>query len=557
MASIEYVQVLFVLICIFTLSFPLGKFIARLFQNRFQKIEKIHSTLFSSFDIKNEMDAGTYLKNILFFNLLGFVAVFLILIFQKYLPLNPQNFPNVEWMQAFNIAISFVTNTNWQSYSGEATLSYFSQMSALGVQNFLSASTGICVLFVLIRAFKNSENQNVGNFFDDLLKVTFYVLLPLSIIFSIGLISQGVIQNFSSYWEITTLEGMKQVIPMGPVASQEAIKILGTNGGGFFNANSAHPFENPTAISNLMQLVGLLILPASLIVTFGELLKKQKEALIIYFVMGFILLLGVGISLWSETLPHVALDSLVNFEGREFRFHNSMAALWSVFTTAASNGSVNAMMSSLNPITTAVALFNMMLGEIVFGGVGSGLYGFILFVLLAVFVAGLMVGRTPEYLGKKIEAFEIKMVVLGLLIPNLCILIGVMISLVSASAQESLSHHGVHGLSEIVYAITSASANNGSAFAGLNANTFYFNFLLGIFMLISRFGVIWIVFQIARSLAKKKIIPISQGTLKTDNFTFGLFTTFIIVTVGGLTFFPLLVLGPILEHMLMTLKILV
>lgn len=557
MTSIEFIQIIFILICIFTLSFPIGKFIAKLFQNRFQKLEIWHSKCFSFLEIKHEMSVGDYFKNILFFNLLGFIFVYLVLVLQKYLPLNPQGFGNVEWMQAFNIAVSYVTNTNWQSYAGESTLSYFSQMSALAVQNFLSASTGVCVLLVLIRAFKNSENNSVGNFFDDLIKITFYVLLPISIVFSIGLISQGVIQNFHPYFEISTLEGLKQVLPMGPVASQESIKILGTNGGGFFNANSAHPFENPTGISNLMQLIALLILPASLIVTFGEILKKQKEALMIYFVMGAILLMGISLSLWSESLPNLALNTAMNFEGREFRFYNSMAALWSVFTTAVSNGSVNAMMSSLNPLTTAVALFNMMLGEVIFGGAGSGLYGFILFVLLAVFVAGLMVGRTPEYLGKKIEAFEIKMVVLGLLIPNLCILIGVMISLLSSSAKASLLHHGVHGFSEIVYAVTSASANNGSAFAGLNGNTFYFNLLLGLLMLISRFGVIWIVFEISKSLTKKKVIPVSTGTLRTDNFTFGFFTMFIIITVGGLTFFPLLVLGPILEYMLMTLKVLI
>ena len=501
------------------------------------------------------MTTSEYMKNLLFFNFLGFTYVFLTLLFQKSLPLNVEGLGNVEWTLAFNTAISFVTNTNWQSYVGETTLSYHSQMTALAVQNFLSASTGICVLLVFIRSFQNSEQNSVGNFFDDVTKSTFYIFLPIAIIFAIFLVSQGVIQNFDSYLKLTTLEGIKQIIPMGPVASQEAIKMLGTNGGGFFNANSAHPFENPTALSNFFQLISILLIPASLVIMFGEMIKKPKEALMIYFVMGALLILGVSIALWSESLPNHALGILQNFEGKEFRFSNSSSALWTVFTTAASNGSINSLISSQNPMTAFVALFNMMLGEIIFGGVGSGLYGMLLFIILAVFIAGLMVGRTPEYLGKKIEAFEIKMVILALLIPNLCMLFGGILSLVNSEVVANLSHRGTHGFSEIIYAITSATANNGSAFAGVNANTKFLNLLLGILMFFGRFGVIIPVFLISESLSRKKIIPASSGTLSTDSFIFGLLAIFVILIVGGLTFFPALVLGPILEQMLMNLKI--
>lgn len=559
MNSQETIQIILILVTIFSLSIPLGKLMARLFEGRIKFFERRQIGLLNLLNVNptNPMNVQSYMKNLLFFNLIGFLYVFLTLIFQKSLPLNLEQLGNVEWTLAFNTAMSFVTNTNWQSYAGESTLSYHSQMTALAVQNFVSASTGICVLLVLIRSFTNCESDKVGNFFDDMIKSTLYVFLPLAIIFSIFLVSQGVIQNFSPYLKLTTLEGVKQVIPMGPVASQEAIKMLGTNGGGFFNANSAHPFENPTALSNFIQLISILLIPASLIIMFGEMLKKPKEALMIYGVMGFLLILGVSIAIWAETQPNPALNVAINFEGKEFRFANATSALWTVFTTAASNGSINSLISSLNPMTALVALFNMMLGEIIFGGVGSGLYGFILFILLAVFVAGLMVGRTPEYLGKKIEAFEMKMVIVALLIPNLSIIFGSLLSLNSPNVLSSLSHKGVHGFSEIIYAVTSASANNGSAFAGISANTKILNILLGILMFLGRFGVIIPVFKIAESLSKKKIIPQSSGTLATDNFTFGLLTVFVILIVGGLTFFPCLVLGPVLEQMLMYLKIII
>lgn len=553
----DSVQLLLIFIAIFTLSLPLGKFMAKIFAGRMLFFEKLQNDILCYLDINisTPMNVSSYMKNLLFFNFIGFFYVFFTLLFQKTLPLNLENFNNVEWSLAFNTAISFVTNTNWQSYVGESTLSYHSQMTALAVQNFLSASTGICVLLVLIRAFRNSELDSVGNFFDDITKATFYVLLPLAFLFAVFLLSQGVIQNFSPYLKITTLEGLKQVLPMGPVASQEAIKMLGTNGGGFFNANSAHPFENPTALSNFFQLISILLVPASLIIMFGEMIKKPKEALMIYTVMGVLLVFGTTAAIWSEHLPNHALGVMLNFEGKEFRFTHTVSALWTVFTTAASNGSINTLISSQNPITALVAMFNMMLGEIIFGGVGSGLYGFILFILLAVFVAGLMVGRTPEYLGKKIEAYEMKMVILALLIPNLCILFGSIIALTNDTIITNLSHRGVHGFSEIIYAVTSASANNGSAFAGLNANTTFLNVLLGILMLLARFGVIIPIFKISQSISRKKVIPESVGTLTTSSFTFGGLTLFVIIIVGGLTFFPSLVIGPILEHMLMFLKV--
>lgn len=553
----EEVQIILVFIIVFTFSIPLGKFFAKLFESKIKFFERRQFGILRNLDVNTSkpMMVSEYMKNLLFFNFLGFIYVFLTLLFQKSLPLNVETFGNIEWTLAFNTAISFVTNTNWQSYVGETTLSYHSQMTALAVQNFLSASTGICVLLVFIRSFQNSEQNTVGNFFDDITKSTFYIFLPIAIVFAIFLISQGVIQNFDSYLKLTTLEGIKQIIPMGPVASQEAIKMIGTNGGGFFSANSAHPFENPTAFSNFFQLISILLIPASLVIMFGEMIKKPKEALMIYFVMGSLLILGVSIALWSESLPNHALGILHNFEGKEFRFSNSSSALWTVFTTAASNGSINSLISSQNPMTAFVALFNMMLGEIVFGGVGSGLYGMLLFIILAVFIAGLMVGRTPEYLGKKIEAFEIKMVILALLIPNLCMLFGGIFSLVNSEVVSNLSQRGTHGFSEIIYAITSATANNGSAFAGVNANTKFLNLLLGFLMLLGRFGVIIPVFLISESLSRKKIIPASNGTLSTDSFIFGLLAIFVILIVGGLTFFPALVLGPILEQMLMNLKV--
>lgn len=553
MESFDLLSIILLFGTLILLSIPLGKFYARVFKKEISIIEKIQNFISRILQIHfdREMTVKEYAINLIGFNLLGLVFVFLVLVFQNYLPLNPEKLGGVSWSLAFNTAVSFVTNTNWQAYVGESTLSYFSQMIALASQNFLSAATGLTVLLVLIRAFTKAETNLVGNFWDDLTRSTLYILLPISIVLAVVLMKDGVIQNFAPYVKAVTIEGKSQIIPMGPVASQEAIKMLGTNGGGFFNANSAHPFENPTNLTNFLQLISILLIPAALVFTFGELISKRKEGLIIYLVMLTLLVVGTTISVSSEHTFNQSINIAKNLEGKEMRFGITSTAIWSTFTTSASSGSVNGFISSLNPLTAMVSIFNMMLGEIIFGGVGSGLYGYILFVLLSVFIAGLMVGRTPEYLGKKIETNEMKMVVLALLIPNLTILIGSAVSFIYPEALKSLSTGGTHGFTEILYAITSGAANNGSAFAGLSANTTFFNLIIGLAMLLGRFGVIIPVFIIANSLVRKKIIPVSVGTLPTDTILFGLLTLSIIIVVGGLTFFPTLCLGPILEHFLM------
>ena len=496
-----------------------------------------------------EQSWGSYLGGILLFNLIGFLFLFLLLICQGWLPLNPQGLPNVGFSLAFNIATSFVTNTNWQSYGGENTLSYLSQMLGLGVQNFLSAATGLTVVLALTRGIRRSSADMLGNFWVDLTRSVIYVLLPLSVIFAIVLVSQGVVQNFSSYTEVQTIEGAAQLIPQGPAASQVAIKQLGSNGGGFFNANSSHPFENPTQLTNLLETLALLLLAAALPFTYGRMVGHIKQGRIIFGVMLFLFLAGLSLSLWSEYGAQVA--GSIPLEGKETRFGIADSMLWATSTTAASNGSVNAMMDSLSPIAGMVSMVNMMLGEVIFGGVGAGLYGMLVFILLTVFIAGLMVGRTPEYLGKKIDAYDIKMAMIAVLSPNFVVLVFSAIAASLPSALGSLSNAGPHGLSEILYAFSSAAGNNGSAFGGLNANTTFYNIMVGAGMLIGRFGIIIPVLAIAGNLAKKKITPPSAGTFQTDNLLFAGLLVGVILIVGGLTFFPALSLGPIVEHLLM------
>lgn len=516
-------------------------------------LNKIESGFYkiSSVDPKLQMNWKTYAAAMLAFNFLGFLVVFFLQIFQGYLPLNPANLPNVNWHSAFNTAVSFMTNTNWQAYSGESTLSYLTQMLGLTVQNFVSAATGLAVAIALCRGLTSHGTKKIGNFWTDLYRGTIYLLLPLSILFSIVLVSEGVIQNFNIYTNSIGLEGVKQIIPQGPAASQIAIKQLGTNGGGFFGVNSAHPFENPTPFTNWLQLISILLIPASLVFTFGEFAKNKKQAWTIFSAMSFLLILGLGLSLLFEYKINPALDIGASMEGKEIRFGITNSVLWSVFTTAASNGSVNAMHSSLSPISGAVAMFNIMLGEIIFGGVGAGLYGMFLFVIMNVFLSGLMVGRTPEYLGKKIEAREIQMVLLGILFPSACILLGAGISVVLPLALSSLAHQGPHGLSEILYAFSSAAGNNGSAFAGLNANTMYYNIALGFTMLIGRFGVILPVLCLAGNMIEKIQAKPGPGTFPTDSILFVTLLIGVILIVGGLTFLPTLALGPIMEHLLM------
>ena len=557
MKFIDVLQIIFFVIALITLAPTLGAWLGRVFEGERTLLSPVLGWLenltykISGVDRKEEMTWKTYLKALVAFNFLGFLAVFVLQLTQSILPLNPQNFPNVSWHSALNTAISFMTNTNWQGYAGESTLSNFTQMIGLSVQNFVSAATGIAVFLALTRGIVRKNSTTLGNFWVDLTRSTVYVLLPFSLVLAVALVGQGVVQNFSDFKEITTLEGAKQVLPMGPAASQVAIKQLGTNGGGFFSANSAHPFENPTPLSNFLQMLAILLIPAALIFTYGKLVGSQRQGWTIFMVMfavWFATLLG---SLASEYATNPIFNLAAIMEGKETRLGVTNSLIWSTVTTAASNGSVNAMHSSLSPLAGGIAMFNIMLGEIIFGGVGAGLYGMLLFVLLTVFLSGLMVGRSPEYLGKKIEAFEMKWAILGILGPCAVVLTGAAISSVLPVALSSLTNKGPHGFSEILYGFASAAGNNGSAFAGLNANTVYYNLTLGLAMLIGRFVVIVPVLAIAGNMVKKKVSPPSAGTFATDTPIFGALLIGVILIVGALTFLPALSLGPIVEHFMM------
>jgi K+-transporting ATPase ATPase A chain len=557
MKTLDYVQVIFFILVITALTPLLGKFMFNVFSGRrnfltpvFGKLEQFIYKLLK-INPDEEMNWKKYLFSILIFNFIGFVVVLLLQLTQQWLPLNPEGLPNVPFHLAFNTAISFMTNTNWQSYGGETTLSYASQMLGLGVQNFLSAATGIVVAIALIRGIVVKLSDKLGNFWADIVRTTLYILLPLSILLGIVLVSQGVVQSFSPYEKITTIEGSEQTIPSGPAASQIAIKQLGTNGGGFFNTNSTHPLENPTPLSNMLEVISILLISAALTYTYGLMAGSKKEGWIIFGVMMILFVIGLSASLYSEYSYNPVLNTGMNLEGKEMRLGMTNSILWSTATTAASNGSVNAMHSSLSPLAGMVAMINIQLGEIIFGGTGAGLYGMLVFVILTVFIAGLMVGRTPEFLGKKIEALDVKMAVLAVLFPSAMILIFTAIGSVSNVGLSSLANTGPHGFSEIMYAFSSAAGNNGSAFAGLNANTVFYNLTLGLAMLIGRFGVIIPVMIIAGNLARKNKSPQSAGTFTTNNYVFAILLISVILIIGGLTFFPALSLGPIVEHLLM------
>ena len=542
-------------------SVPLGNFFAKVFRGERNFLSPVFSKIESAFyrlvriDSGYQMDWKEYAVQLLIFNLLGFLVLFIIQIVQQSLPINPQHLPNVDLLLALNTAVSFTTNTNWQSYAGETTLSYFVQMIGMTVQNFLSAATGIAVMITLIKGIATRNGKYLGNFWVDVTRAVLYVLLPLSFLLSIILISQGVVQTFNHSVTETTLEGISQTIPLGPAASQISIKQLGTNGGGFFNTNSAFPFENPTPLSNFLQVLSILLIPASLVFTYGKMLGSKKHAWTIFGVMLSVFLIGVVVSYLSETASNPIFHTNQLMEGKETRFGIFNSVLWSVATTVASNGSVNSMISSMSPVSGLVAMLNIQLGEIIFGGVGSGLYGMFLFIVITVFISGLMVGRTPEYFGKKIEAYEIKFSILAVLLPSIIILVFTAVAVVSNAGLSSLSNKGPHGLSEILYAFTSAGGNNGSAFAGLNTNTNFYNVLMSIAMIIGRYGVIVPILAIAGSLVKKNIAPATTGTLATDNFLFAFLLFGVIIIVGALTFFPVLSIGPLLEHLLMNLKI--
>ncbi len=558
----DIVQMVLILAVTLILAWPLGRYIARVFQGERTWMDPLCRPLerllyrVAGIDPLQEMDWKHYAVALLSFNILGILALFILQRIQGILPFNPQHFGAVPGALATNTAISFVTNTNWQAYSGESTLSYLTQALGMTVQNFLSAATGIAVVIALVRGITRKTCRTIGNFWADLTRSVIWILLPLSLILAVVLTSQGVIQNFNHYAPVQTLEGKVQTLPMGPVASQEAIKELGTNGGGFFNANSAHPFENPTPFTNLLEIVALLLIPAALTFTFGRMVGEGRQGHVILGAMLLLFLVSLGVAYSSEVAGNPQIAALGvrgpnSMEGKEVRFGIASSVLFATATSATSCGAVNTMHDSLTPLGGFVPLFQIMLGEVVFGGVGAGLYSILIFVILAVFIVGLMVGRTPEYLGKKIESAEIKMAVLGMVIPSALILIGSAIAAVTRAGLGSVTNPGPHGLSQILYAFSSAAGNNGSAFAGLNANTLFYNLMLALAMFIGRFGVILPVLAIAGSMAGKKIIPSGPGTFQTRGLLFTCVLIGTILIVGALTFFPALALGPIIEHLMM------
>lgn len=500
---------------------------------------------------EQEQDWRQYTVALLLFNVVGFLFLFILQLAQGFLPFNPANIEGVEPALAFNTATSFMTNTNWQAYAGETTLSQLTQMLGLAVQNFVSAATGLAVAVALTRGLARKTAHTIGNFWVDLVRSVLYILLPLAIILALVLVSQGVIQNFQEPVTATTLAGENQVIPQGPAASQIAIKQLGTNGGGFFNTNSAHPYENPTPLSNFLEMFAILLIPAALTHTYGRMVGSNRQGWVIFTAMLVLLLTGLTVMLIAEYAGNPVMGVTGVMEGKETRFGITNSILWGAATTAASNGSVNAMHSSFSPLAGGVAMLNILLGEVIFGGVGAGLYGMLIFVILTVFITGLMVGRTPEYLGKKIEAREVQMATLAILLPSAVILLFSALASTTGAGLAGRLSAGPHGFSEMLYAFTSAGGNNGSAFAGLNAGTPFYNLLLGVAMWIGRFGVIIPALAIAGSMAGKKIAPPSPGTLPTDTPLFGGMLIAVVLLVGALTFLPALSLGPIVEQLLM------
>jgi potassium-transporting ATPase potassium-binding subunit len=549
---------------------PLGLYMARVFNGErtfldpvMRPVERLIYKV-SGVDPRQEQHWTTYTAAMLLFSLASFVLLYALQRLQHVLPLNPQSFDPPSPDSAFNTAVSFTSNTNWQSYAGESTMSYLSQMAGLTVQNFLSAAVGIVLAIALIRGFARRSAQTVGNFWVDLVRTTLWVLLPLSLIMALVLVWQGVPQNLQSYVDATTVEGGSQTIAQGPVASQIAIKQLGTNGGGFFNANSSHPYENPTPLSNFLEMLAILVIGGALTYTFGHMVGDTRQGWALFGAMMAVFLMGLVVAYWAEAAGNPAFDRLGihtaanetqaggNMEGKEVRFGIANSALWATATTDASNGSVNSMHDSYTPLGGLVPLFNIMLGEVIVGGVGSGLYGMLLFAIVAVFIAGLMVGRTPEYLGKKIEAKEVKMSVLALiLILPLGILGFTALASVHPEGLKGPLNAGPHGFSEILYVYTSGTGNNGSAFAGISANTFFYNLTNGLSMLVGRFLFIVPMMAVAGSLVNKKIVPASAGTFPTASGLFVALLVGVILIVGGLIYFPALALGPIVEHLLM------
>ncbi len=578
MSGASWLQLGLYLVVLVALAYPLGRYISRVYERKAVGLDRVlgpaERLLYRVAGVRadEEMNWKVYAWSLLLFSFVGLAAAYALQRLQGYFPLNPAHLPGVRGWLAFNTAASFVTNTNWQAYGGETTMSYLSQMLALAVQNFVSAASGMAVLAALARGLARKEAARVGNFWVDLVRGTLYILLPLSFILAIALVSQGVVQTFGPYVRVSLLEPWRgadggtiteQVLALGPAAGQIAIKELGTNGGGFFGANSAHPFENPTPLSNFLEALAILLIPAALCHTFGAMVKDRRQgwALLAAMLVVFIPLLAV--TAWAEQagtpiLARAGLDLRPgdlqpggNMEGKEVRFGIANSALWAAATTAASNGSVNAMHDSFTPLGGLVPMWLMQLGEVIFGGVGSGVYGLVIFALIAVFIAGLMVGRTPEYLGKKIDAFEMKMASLAVLIPCALVLAGTALAVGVGAARAAIFNPGPHGFSEVLYAFSSAANNNGSAFAGLHADNTFYNVALAAAMLIGRFGVAVPVLAVAGSLARKKAVPAGPGTLPTHTPLFVILLVGVVILVGALTFIPAAALGPVIEHLIM------
>jgi potassium-transporting ATPase potassium-binding subunit len=561
---------------------PLGLYMANLFEGRpiwpLRLAAPLERAIYRLCGIEpaREMSWKEYTAGLLLFNVLGALSVYLLQRCQLWLPLNPQKLPNLAADSAFNTAVSFVTNTNWQGYSGESAMSYLTQMVALAVQNFLSAASGIVVAIVLIRGLARHSTGTVGNVWSDLTRSTLYLLLPLAVVLALALVSQGVVQNFRPYTEVSTLEPLTyqqpetgpvtthvQTLPMGPIASQESIKELGTNGGGFLNANSAHPYENPTALSNLLEMLAILAIPAALTYTFGRMVGDTRQGWAVLAAMTILFVALLAVVDWNEQrgnplLPALGVEQTAsatqaggNMEGKETRFGVAASALFAAVTTATSCGAVNSLHGSFTPLGGFVPLFQMQLGEVVFGGVGSGLYSMLIFAIVGVFIAGLMIGRTPEYLGKKIEAFEMKMSSIAILVMPFIVLTGTAVAVSVDAGRAGAGNPGAHGFSEILYAFSSAGNNNGSAFAGIAANTPFYNVALALVMWVGRFWPIVAVLAVAGSLAAKKRIPVSDGTMPTHGPTFVVLLIGTVLLVGALTFVPALALGPIIEHLML------
>jgi K+-transporting ATPase ATPase A chain len=598
MTANGYMQLGLYLIALIGLGWPLGVYMARVYRDELpgfvRWLKPVENLFYRVCGVNpgDDMPWTRYAFAMIAFNLMGFLAVYALQRFQGWLPLNPEALGAVTPDSSFNTAISFATNTNWQGYGGETTMSYLTQMLGLGVQNFLSAATGMAVLVALMRGFTRKEAGGVGNFWVDMVRSTLYILLPLSIILSLALVSQGVVQSFSPYQKAQLVESVsyeqhkigadgepvmdaqgqpvmeqvavaEQTIAVGPAASQIAIKQLGTNGGGFFNVNSAHPLENPTPLANFLEVLAILLIPAALCFTFGRFVGDMRQGGAILAAMTMVFTALMAVTVTAEQSGNPLFDRLGlatqasdiqaggNLEGKETRFGIANSALWATATTAASNGSVNSMHDSYTPLGGMVPMWLMQLGEVIYGGVGSGLYGMLVFALIGVFVAGLMIGRTPEYLGKKIEAFEVKMAAVAILVPPLAVLVGAALAVSLDVGRAGIFNPGAHGFSEVLYALSSAGNNNGSAFGGLSANTPFYNTLLGFAMLLARYWVMIPVLAIAGALAAKKIVPASAGTLPTHTPLFVVLLIGTVIVVGALTFVPALALGPVVEHLQM------